>query len=401
MIRNASQKAIETLRDFLNLESAGGLLLIGATLIALTVANIPATLPLYDKLLDTHLTVTLGGLGVDKPLLLWINDALMAVFFMLVGLELKREVLEGQLSRPDQVVLPAMAAIGGVVVPAGIYWVFNGGLVSEQNGWAIPTATDIAFALAILGLMGPRVPVALKIFLTTIAIVDDMVAVLLIAAFYTRDLSATALMLAAAGIVILILMNRFRVMRLAPYMLVGLFIWFCVLKSGVHATLAGIVIAACIPMRAEQEHSPGRHLEHTLHPWVAFAILPVFAFANAGVSFIGLSQEDLSGTVPIGILLGLFAGKQIGVFGMVALARAFKIADLPAGTTWGQVYGVSALCGIGFTMSLFIGSLAFEHGNFNLLSGVKIGVIGGSVLSAIWGAAVLHFFLPNASANRN
>jgi len=401
MLRSASQKAIETLRDFLKIESAGGMLLIGAALVALIVANVPATLPLYNGLLDTHLTITLGGMGVDKPLLLWINDALMAIFFMLVGLELKREVLEGQLSRPDQMVLPAMAAIGGVIAPAAIYWFFNGGLESEKNGWAIPTATDIAFALAVLGMMGSRVPVALKIFLTTIAIVDDLVAVLLIAVFYTRDLSATALTLAAAGIVVLMLLNRFRVMRLAPYMLVGLFIWFCVLKSGVHATLAGVVIAIFIPMRAEQARSPGRHLEHTLHPWVAFAILPVFAFANAGVSFIGLTTEDLRGTVPIGILLGLFAGKQIGVFGMVAVARICKIAELPAGTSWGQIYGAAVLCGVGFTMSLFIGSLAFEHGNFNLLSGVKIGVIGGSVLSAVWGATVLHFFLPGSPQERS
>jgi len=400
MIRNASQKAIEALHDFFKLETAGGLMLVGATVIALVVANIPLTLPLYNSLLEMHLTVTLGGLGLDKPLFLWINDALMALFFMLVGLELKREVVEGQLSRPDQVVLPALAAVGGVVVPAAIYWFLNGSLESERNGWAIPTATDIAFALAVLGLMGSRVPLALKTFLTTIAIVDDIAAVLLIAIFYTADLSATALMLAALGVIALALLNRFRVMRLAPYMLVGLVIWFCVLKSGVHATLSGIVIAAFIPLRAEQEQSPARHLEHTLHPWVAFAILPVFAFANAGVSFIGLERQDLTGTVPLGIVLGLFAGKQIGVLGMIALARAFNIARLPAGTNWGQIYGAAVLCGVGFTMSLFIGTLAFEHGNFNLLAGVKVGVIAGSLLSAVWGIFVLHFSLPVQSTVR-
>jgi len=394
MIRAASQKAVETLRDFFLLESAGGLLLIGAAVIALIVANIPSTLPLYNSLLETHLAITLGDLGIDKPLLLWINDLLMALFFLLVGLELKREVLEGQLSRPEQVVLPALAAVGGVILPAAIYWAFNGGLESEQNGWAIPTATDIAFALAVLGLMGSRVPAALKLFLTTVAIVDDMAAVLLIAIFYTRDLSTTALMLAAVGIFGLLILNRLKVMRLAPYMLVGLFIWVCVLKSGVHATLAGVVIAAFIPLRADQDHSPARHLEHTLHPWVAFAILPVFAFANAGVSFIGFDRQDLTGSVVTGIVLGLFAGKQIGVLGMLALARLFKLAELPAGTTWGQIYGISILCGVGFTMSLFIGTLAFEHGNFNLLSGVKVGVIAGSVLSAIWGLTVLHLSLP-------
>jgi len=399
MIGHASQKAIETLREFLRIESAGGMLLVAATVVALILANVPLTLPLYHSLLEMRLTVTLGGLGVDKPLFLWINDALMALFFMLVGLELKREVLEGQLSRPEQVVLPALAAVGGIIVPAGIYWALNGDLQSERNGWAIPTATDIAFALAVLGLMGSRVPSALKIFLTTIAIVDDIAAVLMIAVFYTTDLSATALTVAAIGMLALFLLNRFRVMRLAPYMLVGLVIWFCVLKSGVHATLAGIMIAAFIPMQAEQEHSPARHLEHTLHPWVAFAILPIFAFANAGVSLIGLDRQDLTGGVPLGILLGLFFGKQIGIFGMVVLARIFRIAKLPDGTTWPQVYGVSVLCGVGFTMSLFIGSLAFEHGNFNLLAGVKVGVIAASVLSAAWGMLVLHFSLPRAAAN--
>jgi len=397
MTSQVSNKAVEALREFLKLESAGGLILIGATVVALIVANIPYTLGLYEGLLNLQLTLTIGGLGVDKPLLLWINDALMAIFFMLVGLELKREVVEGQLSRPAQVVLPAMAALGGVVAPAAIYWWLNAGSESQLNGWAIPTATDIAFALAILGLMGSRVPVALKIFLTTIAIVDDIVAVLLIAIFYTSDLSTSALLMAGLGIIGLFLLNRFRVLRLAPYMLVGLFIWFCVLKSGVHATLAGVMVAAFIPLRADDEHSPARHLEHTLHPWVAFAILPVFAFANAGVSFFGLSKDDVTGGVPIGIVLGLFAGKQIGVVGMVFLARVLKLAEFPEGTNWGQIYGAAILCGVGFTMSLFIGTLAFEHGNFNLLSGVKVGVIAGSVLSAVWGLVVLHLSLPKES----
>jgi len=397
MTSQVSNKAVEALREFLKLESAGGLILIGATVVALIVANIPYTLSLYEGFLNLQLTVTIGGLGVDKPLLLWINDALMAIFFMLVGLELKREVVEGQLSRPAQVVLPAMAALGGVVAPAAIYWWMNAGSESQLNGWAIPTATDIAFALAILGLMGSRVPVALKIFLTTIAIVDDIVAVLLIAIFYTSDLSTNALLMAGLGIIGLFLLNRFRVLRLAPYMLIGLFIWFCVLKSGVHATLAGVMVAAFIPLRADDEHSPARHLEHTLHPWVAFAILPVFAFANAGVSFFGLSTDDITGGVPIGIVLGLFAGKQIGVVGMVFLARVLKLAEFPEGTNWGQIYGAAILCGVGFTMSLFIGTLAFEHGNFNLLSGVKVGVIAGSVLSAVWGLVVLHLSLPNES----
>ncbi|MEJ8566616.1 Na+/H+ antiporter NhaA [Elongatibacter sediminis] len=397
MIRQASAQAAQALREFLKLESAGGLLLVGATVLALLLANIPPTYELYQWVLDLHLTVTLGGLGVDKPLLLWINDALMVLFFMLVGLELKREVVEGQLSRPEQVVLPALAAIGGLVVPALFYLAITSDAGSARNGWAIPTATDIAFALAVLGLMGSRVPVSLKVFLTTIAIVDDIAAIVIIALFYTSDLSTTALGLAGIGVVALFLLNRSGVMRLAPYLLVGAFIWFCVLKSGVHATLAGVVVAAFIPLRADDSRSPARHLEHALHPWVAFAVLPVFALANAGVSLLGLEAEDLTGPVPVGIVLGLFAGKQIGVLGMVGLACLLRIARLPDGVSWGQVFGVSALCGVGFTMSLFIGTLAFEHGDFDLLSGVKVGVICGSVLSAIWGIAILHFTLPAAA----
>ena len=394
MATDISKKAVEALRDFLKLESASGLLLIGATICALLFANFPSSLALYLQFLDLQLTVTVGSVGVDKPLVLWINDALMALFFMLVGLELKREIVDGQLSRPDQLLLPAAAALGGVAVPAAIYWWINAGVQSQQSGWAIPTATDIAFALAILGLMGSRVPVSLKIFLTTIAIVDDLAAIILIAIFYTHDLSASALAGACAGIVGLFLLNRWRVMRLAPYLLVGVVIWFCVLKSGVHATLAGVVVAAFIPMRSPGGDSPAGQLEHALHPWIAYAILPLFAFANAGVSFSGLSRESMTGGVPAGIVLGLFIGKQLGVFGMVVLARLLRIANLPAGTTWGQLYGVAVLCGVGFTMSLFIGSLAFGESNPELVSGVKMGVMGGSLLSAIFGLIILNFTLP-------
>jgi NhaA family Na+:H+ antiporter len=393
-----TQKAIDLLKEFHRLESASGLLLIGATVIALIMANIPATFGIYDSLLGLHLTVTLGGIGVDKPLLLWINDALMVLFFMLVGLELKREVVEGQLSQLNQVVLPILAALGGLVVPAAIYWFINNDFESQRNGWAIPTATDIAFALAMLALLGSRVPTSLKIFLATIAIVDDIAAIIIIAAFYTTDLSILSLSLASLGIVVLAALNRARVMRLAPYMLTALFIWFCVLKSGVHATLAGVVVAAFIPLRAEDDHSPARHLEHMLHPWVAYAVLPVFAFANAGVSFLGMDRNSLGNGVPLGIILGLFLGKQVGVFGMVLLARLLRVARLPEGVTWSQVYGVAILCGVGFTMSLFIGTLAFEHGNFELLPGVKLGVLVGSLLSAGFGLLVLHLALPRKAA---
>jgi NhaA family Na+:H+ antiporter len=389
-----SKNPVDLMREFLKLESAGGALLITATVLALVMANIPMASKFYEWILGLHLTVTIGGLGVDKPLLLWVNDALMVFFFMLVGLELKREVVEGQLSKPDQIILPVLAALGGLVIPAAIYWWLNGDVAGQRNGWAIPTATDIAFALAMLGLMGSRVPLALKVFLTTIAIVDDLVAIIIIAIFYTYDLSMISLALAGAGILGLAVLNRMRVMSLAPYMLVALFIWLCVLKSGVHATLAGVVVAAFIPLRADDDHSPARHLEHTLHPWVAFAVLPIFAFANAGVSLHGLSLDRLANGVPLGIILGLFFGKQLGVFGMVALARLFRVAELPSGTTWGQLYGVSLLCGIGFTMSLFIGSLAFEHGNFDLLAGVKLGVLAGSILSALAGLLVLNLTLP-------
>jgi NhaA family Na+:H+ antiporter len=398
MMKTASKQAVRSLQEFLKLEAAGGILLVGATVVALLLANVPSAREMYESFLGLQLTITLGGLGVDKPLLLWINDALMVLFFMLVGLELKREVVEGQLSRLDQVILPALAALGGLVVPAAIFWWINQDFVSEKNGWAIPTATDIAFALAVLGLMGSRVPIALKIFLTTIAIVDDIAAIVIIAVFYTSDLGIQSLVLAGLGVIGLAILNRMKVMSLAPYMLIGLFIWFCVLKSGVHATLAGVVVAAFIPLKADDDHSPARHLEHSLHPWVAFAVLPIFAFANAGVPFLDVTIEQLSSSVPVGIILGLFAGKQLGIFGMVALARLSGLAKLPAGTTWGQVYGVAVLCGIGFTMSLFIGTLAFEHGNFNLLAGVKIGVLLGSVLSAAWGLLVLHFVLPKHRA---
>jgi NhaA family Na+:H+ antiporter len=398
MIVEKTQKAIDLLKEFHELESASGLLLVGATILALMMANIPATLAAYDGLLGVHLTVTVGGIGVDKPLLLWINDALMVLFFMLVGLELKREVVEGQLSRLDQVVLPILAAMGGLIVPAAIYWFINGDFESQRNGWAIPTATDIAFALAMLALLGSRVPTSLKVFLATIAIVDDIAAIVIIAVFYTADLSIVSLSLAGLGIVVLAALNRARVMRLAPYMLTALFIWFCVLKSGVHATLAGVVVAAFIPLRAEDDHSPARHLEHILHPWVAYAVLPVFAFANAGVSFLGMNRDSLVNGVTLGIILGLFVGKQLGIFGMVVLARLLRVAKLPQGVTWPQVYGVSILCGVGFTMSLFIGTLAFEHGNFELLPGVKLGVLVGSLLSAGFGVLVLHLALPRKAA---
>lgn len=396
MIKSTTRTVAEAWRDFLRLESAGGLILVFAAVTALLLANSPLS-ALYEGVLNLKLTILVENFGVSKPLLLWVNDGLMAIFFLLVGLELKREVTEGQLSSPDQVALPALAAIGGLAIPALIYWLFNRNNPQGINGWAIPTATDIAFALAILSLLGSRVPASLKIFLTTIAIFDDLAAIIIIAVFYSADLSTTALAVAGAGIAVLLILNRFGVQSLAAYLIVGLFIWLFVLKSGVHATLAGIIVAAFIPLKGGDDHSPSRHLEHILHPWVAYGVLPVFAFANAGIAFAGVSSEAVLGTVSTGIVFGLLFGKQIGVFGMTALAVGLGIAKKPEGSSWAMLYGIALICGIGFTMSLFIGSLAFEHGGFDQDAGVKIGVISGSVLSAFLGWLVLHLSLPKTA----
>lgn len=394
MYNKTSRTVGEAWRDFLRLESAGGLILVFAAILALVLANSPLA-DMYTSILSLKFTVMVESFGVSKPLLLWVNDGLMAVFFLLVGLELKREVVEGQLSSRDQVVLPAMAAIGGLAIPALFYWLLNRNNPEGINGWAVPTATDIAFALAILSLLGSRVPASLKIFLTTIAIFDDLAAIIIIAVFYSADLSTTSLATAGAGITVLFVLNRLGVQSLAAYLIVGVFIWLFVLKSGVHATLAGIVVAAFIPLKAKDDHSPSRHLEHILHPWVAYGVLPIFAFANAGLPFAGISSDAVLGTVSTGIFLGLFLGKQIGVFGMTALTIGLGFARKPEGASWAMLYGVALICGVGFTMSLFIGSLAFEHGGFSQLAAVKIGVILGSLASALCGWLVLHFSLPS------
>ncbi len=398
MIKTTTQAVTQAWREFLRLESAGGLILVSAAVFALVLANSPLA-DLYNGVLSLKLTITVENFGVSKPLLLWINDGLMAVFFLLVGLELKREVVEGQLSSPDQIVLPALAAIGGLAVPAVIYWMINKDNPQGINGWAIPTATDIAFALAILSLLGSRVPASLKIFLTTIAIFDDLAAIIIIAIFYSADLSTVSLAAAGAGIVVLFVLNRLGVQSLAAYLIVGLFIWLFVLKSGVHATLAGIVVAAFIPLKSCDDHSPARHLEHILHPWVAFGVLPIFAFANAGVSFAGVSSDAVYGTVSMGIAAGLFFGKQVGVFGMTALVVGSGLAKKPEGSSWAMLYGIALICGVGFTMSLFIGSLAFEHGGFAQATALRIGVIAGSVVSGFCGWLVLHLSLPKAQAD--
>jgi NhaA family Na+:H+ antiporter len=374
----------------MKLESSAGILLILAAVAALLASN-SFLLDHYKGLLQTPVSVQVGGLEIAKPLILWINDGLMAIFFFLIGLEIKREVLQGELSSLDKAALPIVAAIGGMAVPALVYLGINMNSPESLRGWAIPAATDIAFALGILMLLGSRVPVSLKIFLLAIAIIDDLGAILIIAMFYTSNLSLLALGLAALGVVALIGLNRSGVKVTTPYLLIGLFVWVCVLKSGVHATLAGVLTALLIPIqgRTAEEQSPLHKLEHDLHPWVAFGILPIFAFANAGVSLSGIGFEDLLAPLPLGIALGLFFGKQLGVFGATVLAVRTGIAKRPEGTSWAQLYGVACLTGVGFTMSLFIGTLAFESDV--LLDQVRIGVLSGSVLSAVTGAAVLWF----------
>ena len=382
---------IQTIKDFLKLESASGLLLIGAMLLALISANSPLA-SLYGTFLDTHVAVQIGALALAKPLLLWINDGLMAIFFLLVGLEVKREVLEGELSSLPQIALPGIAAVGGMVIPALIYVGLNWTDAVALKGWAIPAATDIAFALGIMALLGNRVPNALKLFLLTLAILDDLGAIVIIALFYTSQLSLTSLLLAALAIIVLVAMNRLGVTRIAAYMLVGVFLWICVLKSGVHATLAGVVLAFAIPLRPKNQpnQSPLRDLEHNLHPWVAFGILPLFAFANAGISFAGMTPQTLFAPLPLGIALGLFIGKQLGIFGLSWVGVKLKIARLPQGIGWREFHGMATLCGIGFTMSLFIATLALEGVSDEVGAAARLGILIGSFLSAITGFLLLR-----------
>lgn len=377
-----------TFTRFFQMEAASGLLLIAAAALALIINNSPLAW-LYNGLLDVPVVAQVGALKIAKPLLLWINDGLMALFFLLIGLEVKREVLEGHLSKASQIVLPGAAAIGGMVVPALIFWALNKDDPSALSGWAIPMATDIAFALGVLALLGKRVPVSLKLFLMTLAIIDDLGAIIVIALFYSGEMSSLSLMLAALSIITLIAMNKLGVIKLGPYLIIGLLLWICVLKSGVHATLAGVVLAFCIPLRTKNaESSPLLSLEHALHPWVAFGILPLFAFANAGVPLSGVTLESFTHHVPMGIAAGLLLGKTLGVFGLTWLAVKTSMATLPTGANWGQVFGVSILCGIGFTMSLFVGSLAFLPGASEYAGMDRMGILTGSILAALIGYAI-------------
>lgn len=386
-----AQTRIPFLDRFLRLESAGGLLLMIAAALALIVANSPLV-GTYNLLLDTPVEIRVGGLEVAKPLLLWINDGLMAVFFFLIGLELKRELVEGELADKRNIVLPGLGAIGGMAIPALVYLAFNRGDALAQQGWAIPAATDIAFALGILSLLGSRVPTTVKIFLTSLAIFDDIGAILIIAMFYTSKISLVALAVVAGCIAVLALMSRLKIEARSLFIFVGIVMWTAMLKSGVHATLAGVVLAMFIPMRSthDPEYSPLKSLEHDLHSVVAFVILPVFAFANAGISFAGLEAAQVLHGVSIGVALGLFVGKQVGVFAFCALGIRAGVASLPAGMNWGALYGTAAMTGVGFTMSLFIGSLAFEGAGLDRLFDERIGIIAGSLASGLLGYLILR-----------
>src|SRR5215218_9955911 len=394
-----SQRRVSLMRRFFDSEASGGIILMGVTVIALVIANSPLA-GAYFAILKIYVL----GLSI----LHWINDALMAVFFLLVGLEIKREMLDGQLSTWPRRMLPGIAALGGMVVPALVYLAITWNEPQLHHGWAIPAATDIAFALGVLAILGSRVPTSLKIFLTALAILDDLGAIIIIAFFYTSNLSLPMLGAAALCLAALVAFNRFGVMALLPYLAVGAILWFFVLKSGIHATLAGVALALTIPLqphpkKTRTEDAPLHRLEHALQPWVAYAIIPIFGFANAGVPLSGLSFDTLLSPLPLGIAMGLFIGKQVGVYAFAYAAVHLGFADMPAGATRAQCYGVALLCGIGFTMSLFIGALAFPD-QPELSNATKIGVLMGSVLSALAGYVVLSLApreQPHARAARS
>lgn len=399
---NKPNDIFQPLRNFFQLESAGGIMLVIAAAIALIIAN-SNLYPIYDYILHT-ISFRIGfeapefDFEIRKSVLHWINDALMAIFFFLVGLEIKRELTTGELSTRDRALLPFLAAVGGMAVPALFYVMVNQHNPADLAGWAIPAATDIAFALGVLSLLGKRAPVRLKILLMAIAVIDDLGAIIIIALFYSGELMMTPLAFAAAALGAMILLKLRGVGSAAPYILLGLILWVAVLKSGVHATLAGVATAMFIPMRTSKDkditdgHSPCENLIHALHPWVAFGILPLFAFANAGVPFTGMGLHSFGEPVTLGIILGLVVGKQIGIFGLLWLTIKSGLSPMPKGTTWIHLYGVAILCGIGFTMSLFIGGLAFD--DLHHQASIRLGVLSGSIISAIMGFLVLYFAPP-------
>lgn len=384
---------ITTIHTFLQRESSAGILLILITILALILQNSGLS-EVYNSFLHTHVEIRFGNLQIAKPLLLWVNDGLMAVFFFLIGLEVKREVMEGHLSSLSQIALPGIAAVGGMVVPALVFIAFNQGESFAMKGWAIPTATDIAFALGVLSLLGTKAPLSLKVFLLALAIIDDLGAIIIIALFYTTDLSIVSIIISSVSLSILFIMNRLGVANKAAYILVGIVLWVSVLKSGVHATLAGVALAFMIPLNSKdstgKSFSMSKQMEHGLHYWVAFLILPLFAFVNAGVDLRGISLEEMFTPVPLGIMLGLFIGKQVGVFGFSWVAIKIGLAKLPTGSSWKQLYGVSILTGIGFTMSLFVDSLAYNDTQIYHYAD-KLAILLGSFLSGIVGYLVLKF----------
>jgi NhaA family Na+:H+ antiporter len=376
--------------DVIDPKKLSGLLLIVAGFLALLFSNIGFLAPFYNSALSVPVSISFGDYSINKPIVLWINDGLMAVFFFLIGLEIKREVLIGELSSVRKATLPIIAAIGGIIMPAIIYVSLNMGDSYSLEGWAVPVATDIAFALGILALVGKSVPKELKILLLSIAIIDDVAAILIIAFFYTDNLSFLSLGLASIGLLAAFIINIMGVKKISPYILIGIFIWACVLKSGVHATLAGVLLAFCIPIDSKkEEESPLEKLERDLYPFVFFVIMPIFAFANAGVNVSGLSLDMLTASIPLGIILGLFIGKQMGVFGFIWLSTKLKITEKPKETSWTQIYGLSLLTGIGFTMSLFIGTLAYDAPE--TMAQIRLGVLIASFMSAILGYMVLRY----------
>jgi NhaA family Na+:H+ antiporter len=379
------------LKDFLKQESAGGIFLIVAAALALVIANSPFAAS-YFGTLQTNLNLSFGDFVLDKALILWINDGLMAIFFFLIGLEVKREVIDGQLSSWNQASLPLAAAIGGMAIPALIYVGFNLNSPESIGGWAIPAATDIAFALGILSLLGPRVPVAMKALLLAIAVIDDIGAILVIALFYSGEIKLDMLAGAGAMLALMFVIGRLRIGSAIPYVLLTVIMWVFVLKSGVHATLAGVTAAMMVPTVARDGSYFAERLEHEMHPWVAFVIIPIFGFANAGVSLSGITPADLLAPLPLGIALGLLIGKQLGIVGFAWLAVKMGLAKLPEGVSWAKVHGLSLLAGIGFTMSLFIGNLAFTDPA--QIDAVKIGVLSGSLIAAIAGFLLLRTILP-------
>ncbi|HCR61594.1 MAG TPA: Na+/H+ antiporter NhaA [Serratia liquefaciens] len=381
------------IRQFLRQEAAGGIILIVAAIIALIMANTPAQ-GIYHAFLNLPVMVKVSSLEIAKPLLLWINDGLMAIFFLVVGLEVKRELMQGSLAGRDKAVFPAIAALGGMLAPALIYLMFNGADELTRQGWAIPAATDIAFALGVMALLGNRVPTSLKVFLLALAIIDDLGVIVIIALFYTHEVSMAALGVAAAAVAVLAFMNWRGVGKTSLYMIVGLVLWVAILKSGVHATLAGVIVGFMIPLNVKKGPSPSETLEHELHPWVAFMILPLFAFANAGVSLQGVSLSGLTSLLPVGIAAGLFIGKPLGIFTFSLLAVKLGIARLPEGIGFKQVFAVSVLCGIGFTMSIFIASLAFGDADVVLSTYSRLGILIGSTTAAVVGYALLRMSLP-------